>query len=101
LDRFNWRDHEDYINSFPNFKLNLLDERCGDFTVHFAALFSKNPDATPIVFLHGWPGKNLSSRLSSKSDPVSLVMLTLLLVSRKFPGVSAYAVTFAETVLTG
>ena len=59
LDRFNWREHEDYINSFPNFKLNLLDERCGKFTVHFAALFSKHPDATPIVFLHGWPGKYL------------------------------------------
>ncbi|KAE8146618.1 alpha/beta-hydrolase [Aspergillus avenaceus] len=48
---FDWRSVERHINSFPHFTYEIegLD-------VHFVALFSEKQDATPILFIHGWPG---------------------------------------------
>jgi microsomal epoxide hydrolase len=45
--------------------------------VHFTALFSKNPDAIPIAFFHGWPGSFLEflplmSLLREKYTPETL-----------------------------
>ncbi|KAL3495085.1 Alpha/Beta hydrolase protein [Aspergillus germanicus] len=54
--KFNGRSHEDYINSFPNFKIPITDSEAGTVDIHFAALFSKKVDAMPIIFLHGYPG---------------------------------------------
>lgn len=60
LGAFDWRAHEAHINSFPNFKLAVQDAECGgELDVHFAALFSARPDATPVIFMHGWPGSFL------------------------------------------
>lgn len=54
------RKQEAHINSVPNFKTQIKDEESGNtFSVHFAALFSKKPDAIPIVLFHGWPGSFL------------------------------------------
>ncbi|KAI0141902.1 Alpha/Beta hydrolase protein [Xylariaceae sp. FL1272] len=55
LNNFDWRKHEAYINSFPNFKLRIKDPEAEEIDIHFAALFSKKPDAIPIVFMHGFP----------------------------------------------
>jgi len=38
-------------NSLPQFATAI-----GDFAVHSAAVFSGDPDAVPLVLLHGWPG---------------------------------------------
>ncbi|KAL3461682.1 Alpha/Beta hydrolase protein [Aspergillus heterothallicus] len=57
--KFNWRSHEDYINSFPNFKILIADREAGTVDTHFAALFSKKDDAIPVIFLHGYPGSYL------------------------------------------
>ncbi|KAL4943088.1 hypothetical protein BDV06DRAFT_221603 [Aspergillus oleicola] len=54
--KFSWRDQEKHMNSFPNFKIPISDPEVGDVSIHFAALFSKRPDAVPILFLHGYPG---------------------------------------------
>jgi pimeloyl-ACP methyl ester carboxylesterase len=54
--KFNWRTHEDCINSFPNFKIPITDPEAGTVEIHFAALFSTKVDAIPIIFLHGYPG---------------------------------------------
>lgn len=44
-----------HVNSIPQFTLPVEDD--GEtFHVHFAALFSPNPAATPIIITHGWPG---------------------------------------------
>ncbi|KAL1845396.1 hypothetical protein VTK73DRAFT_588 [Phialemonium thermophilum] len=72
LDDFDWRAHEAYINSFPNFRIRVPDhaapagqqqqqeeEEEGHLDLHFAALFSTRPDAIPVVFMHGWPGSFL------------------------------------------
>ena len=58
--QYNWRKREDYLNSFPNFTTSIKDNETNfTFDIHFAALFSEKHDATPIVFLHGWPGSHL------------------------------------------
>lgn len=45
------------MNSFPQFTASIKDESATEnYTVHFAALFSKNESAVPVIFLHGWPG---------------------------------------------
>lgn len=56
LNRFDWRAHEAHINSFPNFKVPVQDKDDTSLTLHFAALFSRNKDAVPVIFMHGWPG---------------------------------------------
>ncbi|KAF2708440.1 alpha/beta-hydrolase [Pleomassaria siparia CBS 279.74] len=56
---YDWRRREDYINSFPNYKVQIKDDDGYEFDMHFAALFSEKQDAVPIAFLHGWPGSFL------------------------------------------
>lgn len=56
LEKFDWREHEAYINSFPNFKIPIKDGNNELLSIHFAALFSKKKDATPVILMHGWPG---------------------------------------------
>ncbi|KAK0611672.1 Alpha/Beta hydrolase protein [Immersiella caudata] len=56
---YSWIDAEAYLNSFPNFMINVTTtspENKQDFNLHFAALFSKNESAIPIILMHGWPG---------------------------------------------
>lgn len=53
---FDWRKHEEHINSVPNFKLPIEDDDGKVYDIHFIALFSKKADAVPLLVLHGWPG---------------------------------------------
>lgn len=57
LGKFDWREHEKHINSFPNFKTTITDDDGTKFSIHFTALFSQKPDAVPVALFHGWPGK--------------------------------------------
>ena len=59
VNEFNWREHEDRINSFPNFKTVVQDSEGNSVTLQFLALFSKKTDAIPVMFLHGWPSSIL------------------------------------------
>ncbi|GAB1313722.1 hypothetical protein MFIFM68171_03932 [Madurella fahalii] len=53
---FDWRSTETHWNSFPQFTINVTTPSDGQvFDIHFGALFSRNPDAIPIIFSHGWP----------------------------------------------
>lgn len=65
LNSFNWRSHEEHINSFPNFKPSVEDPALGRSGIHFAALFSQKNDAIPVIFMHGWPGEQDLHELSS------------------------------------
>ncbi|KAB5518024.1 Alpha/Beta hydrolase protein [Coniochaeta sp. 2T2.1] len=59
IDDFSWAVHEEKMNSYPSFKTNVTTATTDgalNFSVHFAALFSRRADATPVVFMHGWPG---------------------------------------------
>lgn len=51
VSQFDWRRHEDQINSFPNFTAHVKDfnELGHTLDVHFIALFSQRKDATPLL----------------------------------------------------
>ncbi|MFI6294981.1 epoxide hydrolase family protein [Nonomuraea sp. NPDC050790] len=49
--RYDWRAHEAEINEHPQY-LTAIDGQ----NVHFLHVRSPEPDATPLLLLHGWPG---------------------------------------------
>jgi pimeloyl-ACP methyl ester carboxylesterase len=48
---YDWRAHEARLNRFPQF-LTEIDGQ----TIHFLHVTSPEPDATPLLLVHGWPG---------------------------------------------
>jgi pimeloyl-ACP methyl ester carboxylesterase len=48
---YDWRAHEARLNAFPQFTTTIDGQR-----VHFLHVRSPEPDATPLVLTHGWPG---------------------------------------------
>ena len=66
--RYDWRAREARINSWPNFRTEAAGER-----VHFIHARSPEPDATPIVLTHGWPGSFVEflDVLGPLSDPIA------------------------------
>ncbi|KAK4449000.1 putative epoxide hydrolase [Podospora aff. communis PSN243] len=61
---FDWKAHQDIMNSFPHFKVSAADlnvpvDDTPAMDIHFLAMFSTNPSATPVLLLHGWPGSFL------------------------------------------
>ncbi|KAK3943204.1 Alpha/Beta hydrolase protein [Diplogelasinospora grovesii] len=77
---YDWRKWESTFNSLPQYKITVFDDDSKPYNIHFLALFSTNPSAIPILFLHGWPGSileflplflKLRSRYAS-SGPASL-----------------------------
>jgi microsomal epoxide hydrolase len=50
-DDFDWRAQEARINAFDQYVTEVQGER-----MHFIHQRSPNPDATPLVITHGWPG---------------------------------------------
>lgn len=50
-DGYDWRAHEAQLNELPQF-LTTIDDQ----TVHFLHVRSPEPDATPVILTHGWPG---------------------------------------------
>ena len=83
---YDWRKMEDRINALPNWKTEI--EYNGDsFSVHFAALFSKKPDAVPLIVFHGWPGsfleftgalEELSAKYTEDNLPFHIITPSLL-----------------------
>ena len=49
------------MNTFPNF-ISRIEDGGEVYQVHFVAVFSKSPEAVPVMSLHGWPGKPLAAR---------------------------------------
>lgn len=48
-DKFDWRQYERRINSYPNFIAPVRGSEGELVDVHFVALFSERPDALPIA----------------------------------------------------
>ncbi|MET7641379.1 epoxide hydrolase family protein [Streptomyces sp. NPDC005438] len=48
---YDWRAQEARLNAWPQFTTTIDGAR-----VHFAHLRSPEPDATPLLMTHGWPG---------------------------------------------
>ena len=53
-DGFDWRAFEARLNDLPQFT-TVVDGQ----TIHFVHVRSSNPDATPLLLTHGWPGSFL------------------------------------------
>lgn len=86
LHEFDWRRHEDRLNSFPNFMASVEDTGGNKIDVHFLALFSKRADAVPIAMFHGWPGNVcefldildiLKSRYTAEDLPYHVIVPSL------------------------
>ncbi|GAA5988826.1 hypothetical protein JCM5350_000389 [Sporobolomyces pararoseus] len=52
---FDWKKREDEINQVDHFYATINDVGT-DFKIHFIYHESKDPDAIPLLMLHGWPG---------------------------------------------
>jgi len=50
-DGYDWRAAEARLNGWPQYTTTI-----DGATVHFAHLRSPDPDATPLIVTHGWPG---------------------------------------------
>ncbi len=48
---FDWRAQEAELNSYPQFRTQIDGQ-----TVHFLHVESPEPNARPLILLHGWPG---------------------------------------------
>jgi pimeloyl-ACP methyl ester carboxylesterase len=49
--KYDWRDHEAKLNAYPQFTTAIEEQ-----TVHFLHVRSPEPDAMPLMLIHGWPG---------------------------------------------
>lgn len=48
---YDWREQEARLNQYPQFTTEIDGQN-----IHFLHVESPEPDATPLVLLHGWPG---------------------------------------------
>jgi epoxide hydrolase len=48
---YDWRKHEARLNEFPQFTTTVDGQ-----TLHFLHVRSPEPDALPLLLIHGWPG---------------------------------------------
>ena len=49
--RFDWRAQEAQLNAYPQYTTQIDGQK-----IHFLHVKSPEPDATPLLLLHGWPG---------------------------------------------
>ncbi len=48
---YDWRKHEAHLNEYPQFTTEIDGQN-----IHFLHVRSPEPDALPLVLVHGWPG---------------------------------------------
>ena len=51
LHKYDWRKKEAELNAFPHFRMHVRG-----LQTHFIHQRSANPDAIPLLLVHGWPG---------------------------------------------
>ena len=51
VSEFDWHKHEKQINNFENFITNVEG-----IDIHFIKKKGSNPNSTPLLLMHGWPG---------------------------------------------
>jgi pimeloyl-ACP methyl ester carboxylesterase len=63
---YDWRAHEAMLNEYPQFTTDIDGQ-----TVHFLHVRSPEPDATPLMLIHGWPGSVVEflDMIGPLSDP--------------------------------
>jgi pimeloyl-ACP methyl ester carboxylesterase len=65
---YDWRDRERRLNRFAQFKTNI-----NGLDIHFIHVRSPEPNATPLIMTHGWPGSIVEFQkvIGPLSDPVA------------------------------
>ena len=65
---FDWKKQESELNQFDQFKTEI-----DDLDIHFIHQRSENPDAIPLMIVHGWPGSvsEFSKIVGPLTDPVA------------------------------
>jgi len=65
---FDWKKQESELNQFDQFKTEI-----DGLVMHFIHQRSENPDAIPLMMVHGWPGSvsEFSKIVGPLTDPVS------------------------------
>lgn len=68
---YDWRKHEAALNAHPQY-LTTIDGQ----NIHFLHVPSPEPDATPLILLHGWPGGvvDFLDVVGPLSDPAGTVV---------------------------
>jgi pimeloyl-ACP methyl ester carboxylesterase len=63
---YDWRAHEAQLNEFPQYRTTIDGQ-----TIHFLHVQSAEPDALPLLLLHGWPGSVLefAGMIGPLTDP--------------------------------
>jgi epoxide hydrolase len=49
--QYDWRDHEAKLNEYPQFTTTIEGQN-----LHFLHMRFPEPDVTPLMLIHGWPG---------------------------------------------
>lgn len=49
--QFDWRKQEQRLNAYPHYTTTIFGQ-----TIHFLHIKSSEPDAVPLMLIHGWPG---------------------------------------------
>lgn len=52
-DEFKWTEFEESLNQLPNFEATMTLDGFEPFGLHFIHQKSSNPDAIPLLFVHG------------------------------------------------
>ena len=67
-DSYNWRKHEAWMNEFPQFTTTI-----DGANIHFFHIRSAEPEALPLLLMHGWPGSVVEflNVMGPLSDPAS------------------------------
>ncbi|MRH90545.1 epoxide hydrolase [Nocardia sp. SYP-A9097] len=63
---FDWRTREAALNRFPQFVTEIDGQR-----MHFLHVRSAQPDALPLVLVHGWPFQDFTEVIGPLTDPVA------------------------------
>ena len=65
-DKYDWREQERKLNKLPQFKTNI-----DGLNIHFVHRRSPEPNAFPILMIHGWPGTffEFSKMVEPLADP--------------------------------
>ena len=68
MDEFDWKAQERLLNEFDQYKTEV-----DDLDLHFIHQRSENPDAIPLMLVHGWPGSisEFYKIIKPLTDPVS------------------------------
>ncbi len=71
---YDWRNAEARLNEWPQYRTDI-----DGATIHFAHLRSADPDATPLLITHGWPGSivEFSEIAGPLGDAFHLVLPTI------------------------